>query len=470
MIGKLAIGHHELMVSRTPSANPSPSTLPTRTMLARQALPIILAGASVPLLGMVDTAVIGHYGSAAELGSLAVAALLFNFLYWAFGFLRMATTGFVAQAAGGGQAVRLQAAVLRPLLLGLGIGASLWVLHAPLSLLFHAVLGSTPALQASSNDYVAARIWGAPAALALYALCGSLVGLGRGGALLAVQLLLNGLNALLDVWFAGRLGMGLRGIGLGTAIAEWSSCLLALWLLRHALREHGAGLRPPGWQWLGDRAAWRALWSANADLLLRTLYLLSGFAWFARQGSQLGEVVLAANHLLLQLVAFCAFFLDGFAHVTEAHVGRAIGRNDRAGLRRVVRLGGELAAATSLGLAALVLLGGAGILAGLADLPAVIAHAQAHLPWVAAYVLLSVAAFQLDGMFIGATATAPMRRSALYALLALMLCLWPAQQWWGSHGLWLAMLVFAVVRALVLLPAWRVLAAGVGQGSPMPGR
>ncbi|MBB1117617.1 MATE family efflux transporter [Stenotrophomonas sp. W1S232] len=453
------------MVSRSTPANPSPSSLPTRTTLARQALPIILAGASVPLLGMVDTAVIGHYGSAAELGALAVGALLFNFLYWAFGFLRMATTGFVAQAAGGGQAVRLQAAVLRPLLLGLGIGLALWLLHAPLSLLFHAALGSTPALEARSDDYVAARIWGAPAALALYALCGSLIGLGRGGALLAVQLLLNGLNALLDIWFAGWLGMGLRGIGLGTAIAEWTSCALALWLLRQALREHGVDLRPAGGQWLGDRAAWRALWSANGDLLLRTLCLLAGFAWFARQGSQLGEVVLAGNHLLLQLVAFCAFFLDGFAHVTEAHVGRAIGRGDRSGLRRVVRLGGELAAATALGLALLVLLGGGRIIAVLTDLAAVVAHAQAHLPWVAAYVLLSVAAFQLDGMFIGATATAPMRRSALYALLALVLCSWPAQQGWGSHGLWLAMLVFAVVRALVLLPAWRLLAARVGRGS-----
>ena len=183
MTGKLAIGHHDRMVSRSTPANPSPSSLPTRRMLARQALPIILAGASVPLLGMVDTAVIGHYGSAAELGALAVGALLFNFLYWAFGFLRMATTGFVAQAAGGGQAVRLQAAVLRPLLLGLGIGLALWLLHAPLSLLFHAALGSTPALEARSDDYVAARIWGAPAALALYALCGSLIGLGRGGGL-----------------------------------------------------------------------------------------------------------------------------------------------------------------------------------------------------------------------------------------------------------------------------------------------
>ena len=433
--------------------------LPTRRAIVGQALPIILAGASVPLLGMVDTAVIGHYGSAAEMGALALGALLFNFLYWAFGFLRMATTGFVAQAAGSGQAGPLQAAVVRPLLCALGIGVALWLLHGPVSALFHWALGSTPALEAGSDAYVAARIWGAPAALALYVLCGSLIGMGRGGALLAVQLLLNGLNALLDVWLAGVLGLGLHGIGLGTAIAEWASCLLGLWLVRGALRGRAVAMWPVAWQWLGDRAAWRALWSANADLLLRTLCLLAGFAWFARQGNQLGEAVLAGNHLLLQLVAFCAFFLDGFAHVTEAQVGRAIGRADRAGLHRVTQLGGQLAAATAVLLAGAVLFAGPWLLDGLTDVPEVRAQAHRHLPWVAAYVLVSVAAFQLDGMCIGATATAAMRRSALFALVALLLCAWPARAGWGNHGLWASMLVFALVRSLVLWPAWRRLLA-----------
>lgn len=454
------------MVYRCP---PSPSAAPgssTRASIARQAVPIILASASVPLLGMVDTAVIGHYGSAAELGALALGALLFSFLYWGFGFLRMATTGFVARAHGAGDLAQLRAAALRPLLLGLGIGVLLWLLHAPLLGVFLLAVDAGPALAGRSSEYVGARIWGAPAALALYALCGTLIGLGRGRALLAVQLLLNGLNAVLDVWLAGHLGLGLRGIGYGTAVAEWVSALLALWLVWRCLR----GPRPVAgpwltWSLLAQAAAWRAMWTANTDLLLRTLGLLAGFAWFARLGGQQGETVLAANHLLLQLVAFSAFFLDGFAHVAEARVGQALGRGDRAGLRRDVRLGSELAVLSALLLAAGIWLAGPLVLGVLSDLPAVVAQAVACLPWAALYVVLSVPAFQLDGICIGAGMTAAMRRSVLQALLLFVLLAWLAQGVWGNHGLWAAMVVYVLLRGVLLWPAWpRLLASTVGAG------
>ena len=428
---------------------------PTRTRIARQAVPIILAGASVPLLGMVDTAVIGHYGSATELGALALGALLFNFLYWAFGFLRMTTTGFVARASGSGQGRALQEAVTRPLLLGLGIGVGLWLLYAPLSSLFHWAVDSTPPLEAGSNAYVSARIWGAPAALLLYALCGSLIGLGRGGALLAVQLLLNGLNAILDIVFAGYLGLGLRGIGLGTAIAEWTSCLLALWLVRKALREQGLRMWPSGGAWLGDRAAWRALWSANGDILIRTFCLLAAFAWFARQGGQLGGDILAANHLLLQLVAFCAFFLDGFAHVAEAQVGSALGAGDARRFRVAIRRVAELSLVTAVVLALLLWLGGGSLIAHLVDLPEVASLAQGNLPWVALYVLVAVGAYVLDGVFIGATLTRPFRNAAVISLFGFVVVSVPMTAVWGNQGLWAALLIHAFLRSAVLLPACR---------------
>lgn len=440
---------------------------PTRSSIARQAVPIILASASVPLLGMVDTAVIGHYGSAIELGALALGALLLNFLYWGFGFLRMATTGFVARAHGAGDLAQLRAAALRPLLLGLGIGVLLWLLHAPVMNLFHLAVDAGPAVAGHSSEYVGARIWGAPAALALYALCGTLIGLGQGRALLAVQLLLNGLNAVLDVWLAGHLGLGLRGIGYGTAVAEWVSALLALWLVWRCLR----GPRPVAGSWLAwsllaQAAAWRAMWTANTDLLLRTLGLLAGFAWFARLGGQQGEAVLAANHLLLQLVAFSAFFLDGFAHVAEARVGQALGRADRAGLQRGVRLSSELALLSALLLAAGIWLAGPVVLGLLSDLPAVVAQAAACLPWAALYVVVSVPAFQLDGICIGAGATAPMRRSVLQALLVFVLLAWLAQGAWGNHGLWAAMVMYVLLRGVFLWPVWpRLLASGVGAGA-----
>lgn len=444
-----------------PSANSTPLT---RRLVLQQAWPIILATASVPLLGMVDSAVIGHYGSTDELAALALGALFFNFVYWGFGFLRMATTGFVARASGAGDRHQLAAAVLRPLLLGLGIGMALCLLQWPLACGFHTVMAAGPAVSASSQDYVLVRIWGAPAALALYALCGALIGQGRSAALLAVQLLLNGSNALLDIYLAGWLGLGVYGIGLGTALAEWGSCLFALWLVwRCPLPGRSAAPLVAATVWrklLGDRVAWRQMWVANGDLLVRTVCLLAGFAWFARLGGQLGAATLAANHLLLQLVAFSAFFLDGFAHVAEARVGAALGGNARGSLRRIVRVTSELALLSALLLSALLWLGGAPLLGLLTSLDEVLVLAHAQLPWVALYVLLSVAAFQLDGVCIGAMATAAMRRAAVCSLLVFLPAAWLGQHYAGNPGLWAAMLVFVVARAVFLWPAWHRLQAG----------
>ncbi len=440
----------------------SGSTPLTRAAIARKAWPIILANASVPLLGLVDTAVIGRYGSTADLGALALGALLFNFVYWSFGFLRMATTGFVAQAAGAGDEAEVRAALARPLLLGAGLGVAIWLLQWPLVAGYFAVMEASPAVAGTGADYFAARVWGAPAALALYALCGALVGLGRSRTLLAVQLLLNGLNAVLDVCLAGVLGLGARGIGLGTAIAEWTTCLVAaavVWRVLRARHHDGEPFLP--WARIGDRARLRRTLAANGDIMLRTLCLLGGFGWFARQGAALGDATLAANHLLLQLVSFSAFFLDGFAYVAEAQVGHAVGARDQGRFRRAVRLSSELAAGTAVALAVLLWLGGASVVGLLTTLADVAAVALAHLPWVALYVLLSVAAFQLDGIFIGATRTRQMCNAGLASLAVFLLVQWPLTAAWGNHGLWAAFVVFVVARALALLPYYRRMVAGL---------
>src|SRR5690606_39175578 len=432
---------------------PAASRLPplTRAGIARSAWPIILANASVPLPGLVDVAVIGHYGSTTDLAALAMGALLFNFVYWSFGFLRMATTGFVAQAAGAGDEAGVRAALLRPLLMGVALGAAVWALQWPLGRLYFALMDAGAAVAGTGTEYFGARVWGAPAALALYALCGALVGLGHSRALLAVQLLLNGLNAGLDVYLAGVLGMGARGIGLGTAIAEWVSCVDAALVVYRILRARHADGEPfLPWARIGDRAQLRRTLAANGDIMLRTLCLLAAFGWFARQGAALGDATLAANHLLLQLVSFSAFFLDGFAYVAEAQVGAAVGARDRARLRQAVRLSSELAVVTAALLAAGLWLGGGSVVGVLTSLGDVAALARAHLPWVALYVLLSVAAFQLDGVFIGATCTRQMRNAALASLAVFLLAAWPAAALWGNHGLWAAFVVFVVARALAL--------------------
>jgi MATE family multidrug resistance protein len=447
-----------------------PSVSLTRAAIARRAWPIILANASVPLLGLVDTAVIGHFGSTADLGALALGALLFNFVYWSFGFLRMATTGFVAQAAGAGDEAEVRAALLRPLLMGLALGVAVWLLQWPLAAGYFRLMDAGDAVAATGSAYFRARVWGAPAALALYALCGALIGLGRSRTLLAVQLLLNGLNAGLDVYFAGVLGWGAHGIGLGTAIAEWSTCVVAAVAVWRVLRGRHRDAEPfLPWARIGDRARLRRTLAANGDIMLRTLCLLAGFGLFARQGTALGDATLAANHLLLQLVSFSAFFLDGFAFVAEALVGAAVGANDRTRLRRAVRLSSELALVTAVLLAAGLWLGGGALLGLLTSLQEVAALARAHLPWVALYVLLSVAAFQLDGVFIGATRTREMRNAGVASLAVFALCAWPATAAWGNHGLWAAFVLFVVARALALLPYYRALERSPGIATPCSG-
>jgi len=438
-----------------------PMPAPTRGSIARQAWPIIIANAAVPSLGLVDTAVIGHFGSAVDLGALALGALLFNFVYWSFGFLRMATTGFIAQAAGAGDEAEVRATLARSVLLGVALGAGVLVLQWLLVGAYFSLMDASAEVESVGRDYFFARIWGAPAALALYAFSGALIGLGRSRTLLLVQLLLNGLNAGLDVWLAGALGMGAHGIGLGTAIAEWATCLFAAVVLWRTLRARQAGGEPfLPWARIVDRARLRRTLSANGDIMVRTLCLLLGFGWFVNQGARFGDVTLAANHILLQLVSFSAFFLDGFAFVAEALVGAALGARDPARLRHVVRLSSELAVGTAAVLAAGIWLLGAPTVKALTSLPAVQATAVAYLPWTALYVLLSVAAFQLDGVFIGATRTREMRNAGLVSVAVFLLCAWPLAARFGNHGLWAAFVVFVVARALALLPYWRRLQAG----------
>ena len=440
----------------------SPTAPLTRLAVARQAWPIILANAAVPMLGLVDTAVIGHYGSATDLGGLALGALLFNFVYWSFGFLRMGTTGFVAQASGAGDEAEVRAALGRAVLMAVVLGVILVALQWPIIALYLGLMDGSEAVESVTAEYFMARIWGAPAALTLFACSGLLIGLGRSRELLVVQLLLNGLNAGLDVWFAGYLGFGARGIGIGTAIAEWSTCAVALAVVWKVLQGRRGDDGPfLDWPRITDAARIRQSMAANGDILIRTLCLLFAFAWFANAGARFGDVTLAANHILLQLVSFSAFFLDGFAFVAEARVGAAWGARSRERFRRAVRLTSELAIGTALVLALGILLLGQPAVSGLTTLAEVREAAFAHLPWAAVYVLVSVAAFQLDGVFIGATRTREMRNAGVLSLAAFLLAAWPLTAAWGNHGLWVAFIIYVIARAGALWPYYRRMETGL---------
>ncbi len=428
---------------------------PTRTLTRRELLalawPVILANAAVPLLGLADTAVIGNFGELEDLGAIAFGAVIFSFVYWTFGFLRMSTTGFVAQAVGARDEPELRATLWRALLTGVVLGFGLLLLQWPIGRVALWLLDGSPEVAAVTANYFHIRIWGAPAALALFALMGLLIGLRRTRLLLFAQLFLNGLNIVLDVYFAGVLGWGAEGVALGTALAEWitlivvGAIVLRLLRVRHADEEaffSGSRIRDP------ERL--RGLLSANVDIMLRTLLLVFSFAWFIRQSAVFGDDVLAANHILLQFISFAAFFLDGYAFVVEALVGESVGARDQAAFDLAVRRSTELAGATSVMLAvAIALLGESAIFLVTVHDPVRLAAAEL-LPWAALYVVLSFAAFQLDGIFIGATRTRAMRNASAFAVLVFLPSAWVLMPALGGHGLWLAFVGYVCARALGL--------------------
>ncbi|MGM0634379.1 MAG: MATE family efflux transporter, partial [Pseudomonadota bacterium] len=367
------------------------------------------------------------------------------------GFLRMGTTGFVARADGAGDEAEVRTALWRALLLAAGIGAVLILLQWPIRQFSLTLLGGSDSVQALTGAYFSVRIWGAPAILALFALMGILIGLGHSRTLLLLQLFLNGLNILLDIWFAGVLGMGAEGIALGTALAEWSALLFGLWLVVRLLQQrHRDEEAFIPMDRLRDPAPLKATLAANTDIMVRTLLLVTSFAWFTRQGARFGDDVLAANHILLQLISFSAFFLDGFAFVAESLAGQAAGGGRRRRFDIAVRRTTELAIASALLLAVGVLLAGNPTISSLTTHEPVREAAATWLPLASLYIAVSFAAFQLDGIFIGTSRTRQMRNASIVSTSAFLLLSLPAMALAGNTGLWWAFIVFVMARALAL--------------------
>lgn len=417
-----------------------------------KAWPIILANAAVPLLGLVDTAVIGNVGDVQDLGAIAFGALVFSFVYWSFGFLRMGTTGFAAQAAGAGDETEIRAVLGRSLLLAVVLGVLLILLQWPIGGAAFSLLSGSEQVEQLAQQYFSIRIWGAPATLATFALMGLLIGLGNSKQLLVVQLFLNTLNIVLDIAFAGVLGWGVQGIALGTVVAEWSAVLFAAWLLLRELRQRQTGV-DDFWplQRIWNRPALLKTLQANADIMIRTLLLVFSFAFFINQSARYGEVVLAANHILMQLITFAAFFLDGYAFVVESLVGSAIGGKQKARFDSAVIRSTMLAGITAIVLALGVWLFGSYFVSVLTDLPEVRTVSENMLFLAAIYIFFSFAAFQLDGIFIGASSTGPMRNAAFISLAVFLAAWWYLAPRYGVNGLWWAMIIYVAARADALL-------------------
>ena len=430
----------------------------THRRVLRIALPIVLSNATIPILGAVDTAVVGQLGQAAPIGAVGIGAVILTTIYWVFGFLRMGTTGLVAQARGAGEVAETGALLMRGLMIAFAAGLVFVVGQAAV---FWAAFRLAPAsaeVEALARSYLAIRIWGAPATIALYALTGWLIAMERTRAVLVLQVGMNALNVVLAVLFVLRLSWGVPGVATATLIAEWLGLLLGLWLCRAAF----AGAQWRDWARVFDPERLRRMAAVNRDILIRSVILQASFTSFLFLGAGLGDVTLAANQVLLQFLSITAYALDGFAFAAEALVGQMLGSRDRAALRRSAVVASEWGVAFSAVLALAFLVAGPAIIDVMATSPEVRAEARAYLPWLAAAPLIGIAAWMLDGIFIGATETRAMRNAAIASgavYVAALMLLVPAL---GNHGLWAALMVLNATRGLTLAVRYPALEARAG--------
>jgi multidrug resistance protein, MATE family len=416
--------------------------------VARLALPMMLANLSTPLLGVADAAIIGRLGQAHLLAAIAAAAMIFNFLFWSFGFLRMGTAGLVAQALGAGDVTEQRAALLRALIVAFGIGGMMILLRAPMGILCIGALGASPEVSGAARLYFDIRIWSAPFALANYAFAGALVGRGRTGIALALQILMNVGNIGLNYTFVYGLSLGVQGSAAGTLLAEMLGAL-AGWCVLARIYENLFSIdRILNF----DRRKIARMFSINRDIFVRNTALLIAFMFFYAQGARGGDITIAANAVLHNLILLGAFFLEGITTAAEQLCGQAYGARDAKSFRKAVRLTilWCFVFATAFTLVAL-LLGGI-FIDFLTTNGQVQAYAHGYLVFAALMPLAGVLAFELDGVFIGAIWTRDMRNVMVISLLIYLASFYLLRPF-GNGGLWISLTVFYLSRGLN--QAWR---------------
>jgi MATE family multidrug resistance protein len=418
----------------------------THRRILRIAVPMMFAYLSTALVGVVATAAVGHLADPALSAGIAIAAILFDVLLTSLNFLRSATLGLTALSLGAGHAGEARAVFQRSLLLALLLGVIILALRRVEATLGLPLLGAEGRVLQAAQGYVLLRALSAPAALGNFAILGALLGRGRAAEGLALQILLNGLNIVVCLWAVLGLGWGVRGAGLAALVGEVAAFLAGLLVLRRLSGPLGLGLAAA----LRDAAGWRRMGVLNLDILIRTMALLFAFAFFTRQGAALGAVILAANAVHMQFFALSANCLDGFAAAAEQLAGTMIGARDRSGFLRAVRLSLGWSMASGAIITLVYLAFGHGFVALLTQAPLVRIAAAQSLVWAALVPLVAAAAFQLDGIFIGATWSRDMRNMMLLSLGVFLVAWGLLTPPLGNAGLWLAFLIFLGARGVTL--------------------
>ncbi|MBB3312920.1 putative MATE family efflux protein [Rhizobium sp. BK196] len=418
----------------------------THRLVLSIAIPMTLGFMTTPLLGITNTAVVGHMGDPEALAGLAIGAMLFDLIMGSFNFLRASTTGLTAQALGRRDAHEQQAVFWRAIVSALGSGLALLVLSPLLILVGLKLMGAEGQIAEATSTYFSIRILAAPAALANYALLGFVLGRGQGRMGLLLQALINGINILLSIYLGLTLDWGVSGVAWGTMAGETAGAVAGLFIV---LRGFDNAHRPNSME-IFSRSKLAELFALNRDILIRTFVLIGSFAIMTRIGTSFGAITLAANAVLMNFFLLSGYYLDGLANAAEQITGRAIGARYRPAFDRGLRL----TALWSFGLAAIIsaffYFAGPTLISGLTSSPEVQAAAETYLPWAAITGLTGALAFLMDGVFIGATWSVDMRNRMLMSFAGYLAMLAVFVPLFGNHGLWLAMNAFLLFRGFFL--------------------
>lgn len=410
------------------------------------AVPSIVSNITVPLLGLIDIAIVGHLGNVSYIGAIAVGSMIFNLVYWIFGFLRMGASGMTSQALGSRNLTEVVRLLLRSLAVSLAIALLLIILQTPLQKIMFALIQPTADIAPLSSTYYYIVIWGAPAMLGLYGLTGWYIGMQNTRIPMLVSIIQNITNIIASLTLVAGLGMGFRGVAFGTVIAQYTGFFVALALLLRYYGRLGKYIELGG---LFARSAMTRFFSVNGDIFMRTLFLVAVNLFFTSAGARQGAVILAVNTVLMQLYLLFSYFMDGFAYAGEAICGHYYGASNNAAVRATVRrlfLWGAMVVAA---FTAVYALGGEGFLHLLTDDNTVIAASGEYFPWALAVPLAGVAAFVWDGVFIGLTATRGMLVSSVIAAVAFFSTYFLLQPSLGNHALWLAQIVYLSMRGII---------------------
>ncbi len=432
----------------TNQLEPNQDTVLTHRTVLALAVPMIISNISVPIVGAVDTAVVGHLPGVHNIGAVALGALIFSFLYWGFGFLKMGITGYIAQAYGAGDDQSISLTMLRFMLFALAIGLIVVLFGRPLVDLALSLIDSSNAVESLAKEYSLIRIWSAPATLCIYVFTGIFVGLHNTRLALYLQLVLNLVNIALDLLFVPVFQWGVQGVAWATLIAEYSAAIFGFILLRKRLL---LACQQIDRQQLIEITSLISMMKTNSNIFIRTICLVFSFAFFTAQSAKLGEVYLAVNTILMHLSTIMAYALDGFSHSIEALGGGAYGAKNRSRFIRAVKLTAFWISISALAASIVYALLGDSVLHLFSNSTEVISTASDYLLWMIIFPVVACASYHLDGLFIGTGFAKEMRNGMLVSTTSYVLLTLYLITVLQNHGLYLALFGFMIMRALTLL-------------------